>query len=343
MAGSVVGALVAVLIAVSTHSAVIALPLQVVIVDACGLVATAGLLLRPVPDLPASTSGEPGVRYAIQTAGNQLASMGSRNVPNWLVAGLLGSHALGIYSLAYRLMMLPVQNVAMVLSRVLLPRLRRMGDDTLAIQGEVVAVIAAIALVVGPFSGALLPHLDAAVTSLFGPQWVEAAVPTAALLVAVFPQCCTTLASSVLASQGFGGEQLRMTMVQLGGAVVATLVGCPWGLDGVAVALVVSFVLLSLLNVVMVQVRTGVSSRTFGVASLLYLACTAFSCAASWLAGQVLGSSGLGLLLSIAVGGVLGLAAGSLVLPGPAASGWAFWWSMTPWARPAAPTAATAR
>lgn len=330
-AGALLGAAVAVVIASRTASAVMALPLQVVLVDLAGLVATVGLLFAPVPELPGAPGRpEPGVRYAVQTASNQLASMGSRSFPNWVVAAVLGSHALGIYSLAYRLMMLPVQNVAMVLGRVLLPRLRRMGDDIDAIEREVLAVIAAVALVVGPFSGAVLPHLDALVTVLFGSRWLAAAVPTAALLVAVFPQCCTTLASSVLASRGHGGEQLRMTLMQLLGALAATAIGSRWGVDGVAVALAVSFTGLAAVNVAMVQVRTGVPGRAFGLASLLYATCALCAAAGSRGFGLLVGArtGTAGVLAAMALGAIVGLGGGCLLLRRTAARGLGFWWSL---------------
>ena len=334
--GALVGGTIAVVLAIMTSNATVALPLQIVLVDAAGIIATCALLFRPIPDLPASASTQDaGVRYAVQTAGNQLASMGSRNADNWIVSALLGAQALGIYGLAYRLMMLPVQNVAMVLGRVLLPRLRRLGSNIVAIQREIVSVSAAVALIVGPFSGALLPHTRDVVISLFGARWAAAAVPTAALLIAVFPQCCSTLGSQTLASRGFGGEQLRMTLAQLVGALAATAIGSHWGVSGVAVALAISFTLLSVLMIMMVQVRTGISARSFARGGLLYLACAAGALVASWATGLLFSSAhrGIGALVSVTVGMIAGWIAGRFLLPRTSFSGWNFWYSMTPWSR----------
>lgn len=53
----------------------------------------------------------------------------SRNSDSYFVGSILGAKALGSYSLAYRFMMFPVQNMSFVLSRLLLPRLSSLSID----------------------------------------------------------------------------------------------------------------------------------------------------------------------------------------------------------------------
>ncbi len=324
--GTVLGTSCAVALARATADASVALPLQVVAVDIVGLLTVSVLIFRPRVELPTSgTVKEAGAGYAIQTASNQFFSIGSRNLPNWIIAAVLGSSLLGLYSLAYRLMMLPIQNVAMVLGRVLIPRLRRMGGDLAAIDREVLALLAAITIVVGPLTGAILPQLGVLIDVAFGARWHAAAAPTAFLLLAVFPQCSSTISSSILASRGFASDQLRLTFAQLSTAVVFTVLGTFWGIDGVAASVAVGLIALAVYAVHLVTRRTGISAQAYLVCLRLYLVAALTAAAVSGLAAQLFSPTLAGAVAATAAGFALSLVVVWTVLRGATREGMLFW------------------
>ena len=323
--GALCGAGTGIVIAVTTRSA-LALPVQAVLVDVVILVAVAPSLRSGRRELARLPGGEPGRRYAVQTGANQLASLGARNVDNYLVAGLLGQVALGVYVLAYRLMMLPIQNIAMVLTRVLVPRLRQIAGDRAQCDAEVRVLLLAVAALTGPATGAALPLTGRLFDLVFGPQWSAAATPTLILLLAAFPQCAVTVCASVLASSGRSREQLMLTVGSLLAAVVAVVTGASAGAGvvGVTVAyLAISLVMCGL--VVQVTHRTTGLARSTVVDALGFhvLGAAVAAGAAAGLGAVVTGNSSAALVYAAAVG--VGAVGARLVSPARSRSAFGFW------------------
>ena len=74
----------------------------------------------------------------------------ARNVDNLLVGRVLGTTALGLYSRAYSLMMLPVTQVAWTLTRVMQPRLARVRHDVPAMHEAYVRAVSVIMFMSAP-------------------------------------------------------------------------------------------------------------------------------------------------------------------------------------------------
>ena len=53
----------------------------------------------------------------------------ARNADSMIIGRMLGAAPLGIYSMAYKLMLFPVQNLTWVVGRVLMPRMSRLQED----------------------------------------------------------------------------------------------------------------------------------------------------------------------------------------------------------------------
>ena len=118
----------------------------------------------------------------------------ARNADYLLIGRVLGSTPLGLYTLAYRIMLQPLQSVSLVIGRVLFPaysviqdddeRLRRAYLRTVPLVATVtLPILAGIGLVAGPF-----------VRVAFGAQW-EGAIPVLVILVPVgmFQSVATTV------------------------------------------------------------------------------------------------------------------------------------------------------
>ena len=303
--GALLGAATGIGVAVATGSAA-ALPLQAVVVDVVILAAVAPALVGRPRDLPRTDGPEPGARYAVHLSATQLASIGSRNVDNYVVAALLGSASLGVYLLAYRLMMLPIQNVAMVLTRVLVPTLRHLAAESARATTEVRRVLLAVALVTGPATGAAVPLVDRLVPGVFGAEWEAAAV---------------------LASAGRSREQLALTTGSLVAAAVAALVGSPWGVTGVTTAFAVLSLLTATTAVLVTRATTGLPVAVPLSALGYHLLAGGAAAAVAAAAGVVLGGLG-GAVAALLLGAVVGLLAGRSLRPAAWADASGFWRSV---------------
>lgn len=126
----------------------------------------------------------------------------SRNADNVIVASMLGTVALGIYSMAYRFLLYPTQAVSAVVGRVLLPELAervRKGEDSRELYLSVCRVVFVPASL-----GALLLVCagDKLTVFLLGQKWAEAGRLLMIFGLALFLQPIVSLEGSIYLATG---------------------------------------------------------------------------------------------------------------------------------------------
>jgi O-antigen/teichoic acid export membrane protein len=97
-----------------------------------------------------------------------------RNGDNLLVGSFFGSAALGIYARAYNLMLMPVNQITNVVSKVMFPVLSRLQDDKVRVRSIYLRSIAIIALVTFPLMLGLLAVADHFILAVYGAGWIGA-------------------------------------------------------------------------------------------------------------------------------------------------------------------------
>jgi PST family polysaccharide transporter len=160
----------------------------------------------------------------------------SRNIDNVLIAKVWGAAQLGLYDRSYRLMMFPLQNINMPLSRVMLPTLSRLYDDEKKFRRVYVSSIRALALfsVPGVMACALCSH--EVVILLLGDRWAEADKIFFWLSLAAITQPVGNATGWLFMSSGRAGAMMRWGMVSTPITIASFLIGLPWGASGVAAA-----------------------------------------------------------------------------------------------------------
>lgn len=178
--------------------------------------------------------------YSLHLTGFNIFNYFSRNADNFLVGRYLGAQVLGHYSVAYRLLLYPLQNVSSVVSRVMFPAFSKVQDDE-RFRRIYLRVTGAIASVTFPMMLGLMAVREPFVSSFFGLEWM----PVADLLL-VFS--IVGLVQSVMTTVGLiyqakGRTDLMFRWGLLSGALFAFsfVIGLKWGAIGVATAYAVSF------------------------------------------------------------------------------------------------------
>jgi len=97
----------------------------------------------------------------------------SRNADNLLIGKLLGQAPLGLYDKAYRLMMMPVQNLTHVITPVLMPVLAGYQHDKNFVYNSYVQVFKLLAIIGFPLSVLLFFSAGDIILILYGTQWVD--------------------------------------------------------------------------------------------------------------------------------------------------------------------------
>jgi PST family polysaccharide transporter len=168
----------------------------------------------------------------------------ARNGDYFLIGRQLGPQQLGYYTLAYRLMLLPLQMVTAVVNRVMFPSLSRVRDDPERFRWLYRRSVGATAFAAFPIGFGLLVTAPRLIPTVLGQEW-EPAVPAAMILSLVgVLQAVSASVGPLLLATGAIGTLVRWGVASSITVLCAFLIGLNWGIEGVAAAYLVVSVLL---------------------------------------------------------------------------------------------------
>lgn len=168
----------------------------------------------------------------------------TRNFDNVLVGVKLGAGPLGIYSRAYSLLLMPVQQINMPLSSVVLPALCRVVNEPAQYRRYLLRSTALIATLGMPLVAFAFADARELVLLLLGPQWEQAVPIFRWLAPAAFVGTLNVVPGWLCQSMGRTRRQFYWAAVAAPLTVIAFLIGIRWGIVGVAAAFSASWCLL---------------------------------------------------------------------------------------------------
>ena len=199
-------------------------------------------------------------RFTSHVFGTRVLAWGNANLDNFLIGRYLGAASLGAYTLAFSVMVTPINRVATPISQVFFPAFSRMRerDSIAATWLRAIRMIAMV--VVAPMLGLIVVAPDF-VNVIFGAKW-HAAVPVLQILAPVgLLQALMVLNGGILQSLDRTRVYFRYTVAASIATVGAFALGLIWGLEGVAWAyLAVTLVLTPIFLWLTTQVA-GISPR----------------------------------------------------------------------------------
>lgn len=160
----------------------------------------------------------------------------SRNADAIVIGRLLGSSALGAYSLAYRVMVFPFQNLTSVAARVMLPSLSKRGASVEETERLFARLLRLVAFLTAPMMAGLFAVRHVFVAVMFGDKWNDVAAILGFLAPIGIVQAIVGLGGTALMAMGRTDTLFRLGL--LGGTlqVCAFFIGARWGVVGVAAA-----------------------------------------------------------------------------------------------------------
>jgi O-antigen/teichoic acid export membrane protein len=201
--------------------------------------------------------------FSANVFGSRLLFYLSRNADSVLIGRFLGPAALGAYTIAYNIMLVPFSKLAGPVQEVLFPAFARLQDRPERM-GEIwLRVNRTVAAVSLPAMTGLVVVAPDFVPVVLGQRWDAAVEPIQILAWVGFLQSLTRLNSSVLQARDRTGLLLRWSLLITGANIVAFAVGLTWGVTGVAAAYAISNTLLQPVNLWLTGRTVGVSLRRF--------------------------------------------------------------------------------
>ncbi len=181
------------------------------------------------------------VRFGSQLTGYDLLVYLMRNVDNLLIGRFLGAETLGIYSKAYGLLMLPVQQINPPLNGVILPALSRLSNQPDRFRNYYLKAVAGLATISMPVIVFAFVDADLLVSAMLGPQWDGAGWIFRLLTPAALTGTINLAPSWLFTSLGNTGRQLRWAYLSAPVIIGGFIIGLIWGAPGVAASFSISF------------------------------------------------------------------------------------------------------
>lgn len=183
----------------------------------------------------------------------------TRNSDNVIVGYALGSTSLGIYSKAYSLLMMPMQQINGPVGNVMIPALSRLQDEPERYQRAFLRAIGVLAFLGIPTVSLLYVLADEIVIILLGRGWDGTATVFRLLTPAALLGTINVAPGWLCVSLGRAKVQVIWAAVSSPIMVAAFLTGTNWGVTGVAAAFSISWSALFMLFLAMASHHSPVS------------------------------------------------------------------------------------
>jgi O-antigen/teichoic acid export membrane protein len=172
----------------------------------------------------------------------RLLNYGAQQGDNVIVGRVLGLEPLGYYSRAFKLMMQPVTNVGLVLTRVLFSIMARLQQEAVRLRTAYLTGLAVISLVSGPLTALMVVLGPEIVLVLLGPRWTPAIVPFQILSLGLALRLPNLMTYTI---DGFTGSIAKRGLREglfAAGVIAGALAGVRFGLTGVATGVLLGIV-----------------------------------------------------------------------------------------------------
>ena len=193
------------------------------------------IFCRWMPGLPKRNTG---VRAMIKFGGNLTGfttiNYFSRNLDNLLIGRVWGAQQLGLYSRAYQLMGLPIEQINEPIGSVAVPSLSRLRESPESYRRAYLRMLEKIALLTMPCVALMIATSDWIIRIVLGPQWTGTTRIFVLLGITGLFQPIANTTGWLLISQGRTNHLLKWGLMSGPLIMGAIVVGLPWGAVGVA-------------------------------------------------------------------------------------------------------------
>ncbi|MGH7933632.1 MAG: oligosaccharide flippase family protein, partial [Candidatus Binataceae bacterium] len=227
-------------------------------------------------------------RFSLSVCGGRVITSASGNADYILVGRLLGSGALGFYSIAWDLLRFVPDRLHKVAGRVAFPAFSRLQDDDdefARAYGNFVNYVARVVLPIAACAAIAAPEL---LGSIYGVKWIPAAWPMRLLAGGLALAGLRTGIGSVYYAKNYPSFDIYLNGMRLG-LIVAAVIACAdagMGLFGVSASVSAVEAVISIAGEYLACMLVGMRMRDFWRATLPGVR-TAVFCAVATAAGKI--------------------------------------------------------
>jgi len=174
------------------------------------------------------------LNFGVYVFGSSFLNYFKRNLDYLLIGKLLGPNALGYYTLAYKLMLVPVQKIGGVINNTFLPAFSEIKSNKVSIKKYYLDVLQLISLITFPMMGGLFIVAPEFILTIYGEDWIPVIFLIKILSITGASQSLSTTYGTILLSQGRSDISFKYNIFTLIFLSIAMFIGLNWGIIGVA-------------------------------------------------------------------------------------------------------------
>jgi len=164
----------------------------------------------------------------------------ARNSDNALIGKFWGAYELGLYSRAYQMLLMPMQQINAPLAAVAVPALSRLADSPERYRNAYLKILEKLVMITMPLCAFMIATSDWLVLFLLGPQWENSGTIFMLLGIAAMIQPVTKTSWWLFSTQGRSRDLFHWGVISAVIAVGSIIAGLPWGAKGVAATYAIS-------------------------------------------------------------------------------------------------------
>ena len=223
----------------------------------------------------------------------RIGNYAALNGDNLVVGRWLGVEALGLYSRAYQLLVMPASLIGQVFDSVLFPTMAKVQHDPERLTVAYRRCLSAVALIILPASIVMYILAPQIIGVLFGAKWSGVIVPFQILSLGMLFRTSYKISDSLARAMGAvyrrAWRQLIYAALVIGGALIGQFWGIVGVSVGVAVAITINFLLMAHLSLSLL----GIGWRHLWAAYVPALMLTTTLGAELWALTRLLSHTGL--------------------------------------------------
>lgn len=238
------------------------------------------------------TPMKPFLRFGGHLVGSQLVNYVGNNIDTFMLGIRVGASPLGLYSRAYQLLMMPLQQVRGPLTTVAIPILARVQNDEKRFHDYVAKGQMALGYSLVAGMGFVAGMATPIVLVFLGDGWLGAVDVLRWLAMSAAFNTLSFVAYWVYVAKGLVRELFHYSFIETGLRVLLVVLGSSYGLVGVAAAMGISPMICWPIAFWWLSRRASIPVRRLWQGGLKIVIFTVVIGAVSWLVEQVSGDLG---------------------------------------------------
>lgn len=179
------------------------------------------------------------ITFGMYVFGERIVNYLGSRVDYIIIGRFLGSEALGYYSLAYQLIIFPLQKISPVIGKVAFPAFSTIQGDNEKLRPGYLKGIKYVSLVAFPILAGLFSIAPEFIYVIYGEKWAPAILILQILCSVGMLKSIGTLVGTIYYSKGRADIGFKWNLFVLFAIVPAVLIGVKWGINGVVISILI--------------------------------------------------------------------------------------------------------